>query len=151
MQRVVLHVSSLVFVWSLLTVPATAQTVGVVAGASVDPDQFYFGSHVQTAPLVQELRFRPSLEIGLGSDVAIVGANFEFVYMLPIEGSNGWNLYGGGGPALNIIDTERDTSAEGGFNLLVGASHDNGLFGEIKVGFLDSPDFKVGVGYSFRW
>ena len=143
------YVVSTLLVWAAVVGTAAAQGVGVRAGASVSPDQFYFGGHVETAPLVEQLRFRPNLEIGLGNDVTVVAVNLEFAYLFPQ--SRGWSLYAGGGPALNIIDTERGTNSEGGFNLLAGASHEGGLFGELKVGFLDSPTFKIGVGYTFRW
>jgi hypothetical protein len=137
--------------WAVLVSPAAAQGLGVRAGASVDPDQFYFGGHVETAPLLDQLHFRPNIEIGLGNDLTVVGINVEFAYVLPPLGDGGWSLYAGGGPALNIIDTEAETDSEGGFNLLFGALHERGLFAEVKVGFLDSPNFKVGVGYTFRW
>lgn len=132
----------------LWVVSAAAQTVGVQAGVSLDPDQFYFGSHLETAPLVGRVRFRPNVEIGLGDDATLVGLNFEFAYVLPAR--QAWNLYLGAGPALNIIDTDEDTKAEGGFNILVGAAHRDGLFVEFKVGALDSPDLRFGIGYVFR-
>ncbi len=143
------YVVSTLLVWAALVGSAAAQGLGVRAGASVDPNQFYFGGHVETAPLVEQLRFRPNLEIGVGNDVTLVAVNLEFAYVFPQ--SRGWSLYAGGGPALNIIDTASATNSEGGFNLLVGASHEGGLFGELKLGFLDSPDVKIGVGYTFRW
>ena len=40
--------------------------------------------------------------------------------------------------------------AGGGFNLLFGVEHESGLFVEAKAGFVDSPDFKLGVGHAFR-
>jgi hypothetical protein len=135
--------------WVFLAAPAAAQGVGVRAGASVDPDQFYFGGHIETKPLVEQLHFRPNVEIGLGDDVTLVAVNLEFVYMIP--STTDWKLYAGGGPALNFIDVDAANSSEGGFNIVFGASHERGLFGEVKVGFLDSPDFKIGVGYTFRW
>ena len=49
-------------------VPAYSQTqaqAGVRAGVSVDPDQFYFGGHIETTPLVDRLRFRPNVEVGV--------------------------------------------------------------------------------------
>ena len=55
-----------------------------------------------------------------------------------------------GGPALNIINAHDDTDAGGGFNFGLGIEHRQGLFGEIKVGVIDSPDFKIGIGYRFR-
>jgi hypothetical protein len=138
----------LVAVWSLLPAPAAAQGLGVRAGASVDPDQFYFGGHAETSPLADNLTFRPNAEIGIGNDLTVVGLNFELAYHF--ESRSPWHVYAGGGPALNIFNVNSDTESEGGFNILVGVQHQRGLFFEIKGGMLDSPDFKVGVGYIFR-
>ena len=132
----------------LMATPAAAQTMGVRAGVSLDPDQFYFGGHVETDPLVDRLRFRPNAEIGLGDHVTLVALNFEFAYAFPSQ--QAWSLYAGAGPALNIINTDRNTEAQGGFNILIGAAHRDGLFVELKVGALDSPNVKFGVGYVFR-
>ena len=141
--------ATMLFVWGVFALPAAAQGLGVRAGASVDPDQFYFGGHLDTGPIADKLHFRPNVEIGLGDDVTVVGFNIEFVYMFPPKA--GWSLYGGGGPALNIIDTDIETNSEGGFNLVGGVEHEKGLFGEVKLGFSDSPEFKVGVGYTIKW
>jgi hypothetical protein len=132
-----------------LTAPAAAQQgAGVRAGVSSDPDQFYFGGHVETGPLVDRLHFRPNIEIGLGDDLTVIALNFEFAYHFPSR--RPWALYVGGGPALNIVDHDEDTEAEGGFNVLFGVEHNEGLFVELKVGMSDSPDLKFGVGWSFR-
>jgi hypothetical protein len=127
---------------------AAAQDVGVRAGVSVDPDQFYFGGHVETQPLVDRLRFKPNVEVGVGDDVTLIAFNFEFTYSFPSR--NQWNLYVGAGPALNVIDVNDNTDLDGGFNILVGAQHRKGLFVEFKVGVIESPDFKFGVGYTWR-
>jgi hypothetical protein len=129
-------------------VTASAQDVGVRAGVSVDPDQFYFGGHFETAPLVDRLHFRPNVEIGVGDDTTLIGFNIEFAYKFPSR--NPWHLYAGAGPALNIVDRNDNTETEGGFNILVGVEHTKGLFVEFKVGTIDSPDFKIGVGYTWR-
>jgi hypothetical protein len=128
--------------------PVSAQDPGVRVGASSDPDQFYFGGHLETEPLLERLRFRPNVEIGIGDDLTVVAFNFEFVYAFP--STRPWNLYAGAGPALNLVDSDRDTDAHGGFNIFVGAAHRGGLFAELKVGAIDSPDLKVGIGYVFR-
>lgn len=129
--------------------PLHAQTTaGVRAGASVNPDQFYFGAHLDPPPLTDRVHFRPNVEVGVGNDVTLVGLNFELAYFFPAR--NDWALYAGGGPALNIINTPRDTRAGGGFNILLGGLHESGLFGEVKVGVIDSPDFKFGIGYVFK-
>lgn len=135
---------------ALVALPASAaaQGPGVRAGASVDPDQFYVGGHYETRALVQRLHFRPNLEIGFGDDVTTVGLNLEFVYKIPIEGP--WNLYAGGGPALNIYSFDDDSETNGGLNLLFGAETSTGLLFEVKVGAIDSPEVKFGVGYTWR-
>jgi hypothetical protein len=130
--------------------PAEAQQVapGVQAGVSLDPDQFYFGGHIETSPLIDRLRFRPSVDVGIG-DVTTVSGNFDFTYTFP--GGRPWNLYVGGGPSINWYDFDNgDSDTEGGFNFLVGVKNSGGLFFEAKIGVEGSPDFKFGVGYTFR-
>jgi hypothetical protein len=130
--------------------PAVAQSLstGIRAGASVDPDQFYFGGHVETGPIVDRIHFRPNVEIGVGNHATVIAINFELAYHF--QSSRPWHVYAFGGPALNIVDVNDDTGAHGGFNLGLGVEHRQGLFGEIKVGMIDSPDFKIGIGYRFR-
>ncbi len=132
----------------LFTGSASAQDAGVRAGLSVDPDQFYFGGHVETSPLVDRLHFRPNVEVGFGDDLTLLNANMEFVYKFPSR--SGWGLYAGGGPALNVYMFDEDTNTEAGLNFLVGVEQSRGLFFEFKVGAIDSPDFKFGVGWTFR-
>ena len=133
---------------------ARAQGVGVRAGASADPEQFYAGVHFESGELVEHLRFRPNVEVGVGDDVTLVALNFEFTYRLPQaalpRSLSLWHLYVGGGPALNIFRSSNDTRSEGGFNGLVGLAHRRGLFAEAKFGALKSPSFKFGVGYTFH-
>lgn len=146
----------LVFALLSSAMPALAQGVGVRGGVSVDPDQFYFGGHYETDALVDRLHFRPNLELGLGDDLVTTSLNFEFVYKFPSRSS--WRLYAGGGPAVNFysFDTDGsnngndDTETEPGLNFLFGAEARNGLFFELKVGAIDSPDLKFGVGWVFK-
>jgi hypothetical protein len=135
---------------STLVLPsaAAAQGLGVRAGASVDPDQFYVGGHYETGALVERLHFRPNLEVGFGDDLTALGFNLEFVYKVPIDGP--WTLYAGGGPALNVYSFNDETETDGGVNVLFGAETSNGLFFEVKVGAIDSPDVKFGIGYTWR-
>jgi len=55
-----------VLIFSTLAVPAAAQTVGVRAGVSIDPEQFYFGGHLA---LVEDERRRVSLPTTTGYDL----------------------------------------------------------------------------------
>jgi hypothetical protein len=147
------HIFSALFlaVLASMAVPslASAQGLGVRAGASVDPDQFYFGGHYESRPLVEQLHFKPNVELGVGDDITTLGINLEFVYKIPIDGSP-WNLYAGGGPAVNFYSFNNNSDTEGGLNVLFGAETSQGLFFELKLGALDSPDLKFGVGYTWR-
>jgi len=144
-----LALAAAVIIVFLVSGTASAQTVGVRVGASADPDQFYFGAHFETRPLVDRLRFRPNIELGVGDNVTTTALNFEFAYHFQ-ETSAGWHFYGGAGPALNFYKRNGDNNAEGGFNVLVGVEHRDGLYFEIKAGAIDSPDFKIGFGYIFK-
>ncbi len=139
-----------------LLIPATAsaQDFGVRAGVSGEPDQFYFGLHVESGPIADRLRFRPSAEVGIGDNQTLVAFNFDFVYPFLLRQSR-WSLYFGGGPAANvyIFDTgdpvrhERDV--RGGINAVLGLEHRDGFFTELRLGMLDSPSIKMCVGVTF--
>ncbi len=134
-------------VW-LTCAPALAQDGwGLRTGYSADPNQFYVGAHVGIGPLVSNLWLRPNLEIGFGDDVTLIAINAELAYWFPTKSA--WRLYLGGGPALNIYDFDTGSETQGGLNFMFGVAHRGGFFGEIKVGVFDSPDFKIGFGYTF--
>jgi len=135
--------------------PVAAQShVGVRAGASGDPGQFFFGGHIESQPLAESVTFRPNVEVGVGHDVTVAAINLEFAWWLPAQ-ARPWRVYLGGGPAAVIRSHHDgrgrgDGNVGGGFNLLLGAQHRDGLFGEFKVGLIDSPEVKVTIGYAFR-
>jgi hypothetical protein len=136
--------------------PAKAEpTFGVRVGVSGDPDQFYFGGHVETPPLIEHLTFRPNAEIGVGDDLTLFAFNFEFAYWIPLK-NQPWRVYLGGGPALVIRSFHEghpqhgDSDVGGGLNFLLGIQHRKGLFAELKVGAIDSPTIKFCVGYVFH-
>ena len=151
-KRWVTGLSFLLGVVVFSATPALAQDGGIRGGISIDPDQFYFGGHLETAPLIEGLYFRPNVEVGFGDDLTLIGANMEFVYKF--TRSRALNFYAGAGPALNVYmfdgDGDNDSETEAGFNVLVGAETSRGLFFEFKLGTIDSPDFKFGVGYTWR-
>lgn len=150
MTRFVILLTFVAAITAMPAAPAHAQDGGVRGGLSLDPDQFYFGGHLETSPLVNRLHFRPNVEVGVGENVMLIAANMEFVYKFPRR--SGWGLYAGAGPALNVIliDDRDESEVEGGFNVLLGAESSRGLFFEFKIGALDSPDLKFGVGYTWR-
>ena len=133
----------------------SAGAVGVRAGVSGSPGQFYAGVHYESEPFADRLRFRPNLEVGVGDNQTLVALNFEFAYYVPLDSGrrrarNDWSLYVGAGPALVIDRFTNNTNTGGGFNIMVGAQHREGFFTELKVGMIDSPSVKFGVGYTFR-
>ena len=152
-HRVNTRVALILGILSMLVVvpsPAAAQAPGIRGGVSMDPDQVYIGGHYETGPLVDRLHFKPNLELGFGDDVTLFAVNFEFVYKIMTR--RDWTLYAGGGPAVNFysFDDIDDGDTEPGFNALFGAETSNGLFFEVKLGAIDSPDLKFGVGWTFR-
>ncbi len=143
----------------LLPRGASAQTgegsgVGARVGVSASPDQFYFGGHYDTGYILEHLSFRPNLEVGFGDNQTAVAFNFEFAYWIPVP-NQPFKVYVGGGPALNVFRYDvpgggTDTQAKPGFNLLGGLEHRSGLFAEMELGFIDSPSFRIGFGYTWH-
>ena len=133
---------------------ATAQSgFGIRAGASADPDQFYFGAHMDVKEVVERLWFRPNAELGVGDGLTLFSLNGEFVYDIKIR-SQRWVPYVGGGPAFLVGSFRnstggRDTETGGGFNFVGGVRQRKGLMGEFKIGAFDSPEFKVGIGWTW--
>jgi hypothetical protein len=134
---------------ALVSAPVAAQGVGVRAGVSGDPSQFYVGVHTEMGPVARQLWFRPNLEVGVGSGVTTTTVNLEFAYHLNVRRSQ-WHPYIGAGPALVISRDHGHSNTQGGFNILLGVQHERGFFTELKVGLADSPSVKFGVGYEFK-
>jgi hypothetical protein len=130
---------------------AAAQTeVGIRAGVSGGPSQFFIGAHLETPPLARRLTFRPNVEVGFGSNQTLTAINIEFAYTIPLRNEE-WAVYVGGGPAAIIRHFDNGGTDFGpGFNFLGGLKHNRGLFFELKLGAHRSPDVKFVVGYAFR-
>jgi hypothetical protein len=79
-------------------------------GMTVDPDQIHFGLHVDLGYLGEQFRFRPNMEIGVGSNMTLVALNAEAAYEF-YNRRNTWYPYLGGGFGLNFVDAD-----EGGRN-----------------------------------
>ena len=106
----------------LFAVPARAQvSAGIRVGASLDPDQFYFGGHIETEPLAEHIHFRPNVEVGVGNNAKVVAINFELAYKFSAQ--QAWRPYAIAGPALNITNTNSNTSGQGGLNVGFGNVH----------------------------
>ena len=135
---------------------ATAQSrAGLRVGVSAEPEQFYFGGHVDVSEIVEGFWFRPNVEIGVGNRRTLVGVNGEFVYLFT-QRRREWTPYAGGGPAFVVQSfragppgSSRDTDVGPGFNFVAGIQQNRGLLAEIKIGLMDSPEFKLGIGWTW--
>ena len=144
--------SALVVAVFCLSAPAHAQGIGFQGGATIDPNQFFVGTHVETGELMPGLRFRPGIDGGFGGDYSLASINIEFLYNTPLK--SGWAIYTGGGPAIILrrvtIGTLHDTSTHAGTIFTFGFAHENGFFTEFKYGSGNSPNLKFGAGYTVR-
>ena len=131
---------------------ARAQGIGFQGGATIDPNQFFVGTHFETGQLMPGLRFRPGIDGGFGGAYSLASINIEFLYNIPLK--SGWALYQGGGPAIvlerSTVGTLHNTSTHAGTFLTFGFAHENGFFTEFKLGGGYSPSLKFGVGYTVR-
>ena len=137
--------------------------LGVRAASALDPELFMFGAHTQLGPFFSEnVWARPNLEIGFGELTTLLAFNFEGMYRLPVTSrASRWNMYAGGGPALNwshrnlVEETDRgkidfgDMDLDVGFNFLLGIQAREGLFLELKSSAYSIPTIRFEIGYNF--
>lgn len=124
-----------------------AQGFGVRGGATMNPDQFYVGGQYEWGPIAENLWFQPSADFGFGDDAKLIAGNFDVVYRHAFSGRSPWTAFAGGGPSINHYRVTGLSETEMGMNLVGGVMHESGLFIEFRAGFMDSPDFRFGVGY----
>jgi hypothetical protein len=135
------------------TASAQSKGIGIRAGVSASPDQFYIGAHMNVKEIVENFWFRPNAEVGFGDGLTLLTLNPEFVYNLRIK-SREWTPYIGGGPSFLVGSFKNEagghnTDTGGGFNFVGGIQQKKGFMAEIKIGAFDSPDFKLGVGWTW--
>jgi hypothetical protein len=83
---------------------------GVRAGVSDRPDQLLVGIQADFGELIENLRFEPNVELGVGDDQRILSLGAPVFYRWPESGR--FDFYGGGGIALGFVD--RDEAEEPG-------------------------------------
>lgn len=129
---------------------------GARGGVSTNPDQFQGGIFLE-AGRISFIRIQPSFELGIGNGVRLGAANLDAVY--PFSGAS-WRPYAGGGLGVNFIDVTdgvgegRGLSVEPVLNVVGGVQrHSEGesriYVIEARLGFGDTPDFKVMAGMTF--
>jgi hypothetical protein len=130
------------------------QGIGPRVGFSTGPDQFVFGGQGTFGPIVENLTFDPSLELGFGDNTTTVAGNFDLHYHFHLNNSR-WVPYAGAGATIiNYSDDPGGSRTEGGGSLIVGAGaptpSGNRFFGELKLGLGDVPGLKIMVGWNFK-
>ena len=137
-------------------VSAAGQGVGFQAGATVDPEQFYVGSHLELPLGSNDFLIRPGIDGAFGNDLTIVSINAELLYRFEL-GNSGWALYQGGGPGVSLVKFndsvlgQDETDVGGGFNYVFGFAHQEGFFTEFKTGGgSGAASLKFGVGFITR-
>ena len=130
-------------------VPHTTATLGVRGGATGNPEQGFVGVHVETPNLGHNTTFRPSADIGVGSDLTLVTVNLDLVHWSQIPNTP-WRVYAGGGVGTNLVfdDIDGNDILDGNVNAIIGVQHTSGLYAEMRVGM--SPGVKVAAGYVIR-
>jgi len=132
---------------------------GLRLGAASDPDQAVAGVHWNLGELVENLRLQPSLELGVGDDVATVSLLVPVHYRFDVAAD--LTPYAGAGVLFAAIDRDdrprrrRDDDedfeiapvAVGGLELPMSRGRD--LLVELHVGGGDAFDARVLVGWSF--
>jgi len=116
-------------------------------------DQFHFGGHVKLGDLFPNVAFTPGFELGFGDDVTVLTVNGDVAYRFTELSSAPWGLYGGGSLSFNFVDWDGNSNTDLGLSLLAGTTYaldgGNELLGEIRLGLMDSPGFKLTFGYTF--
>ena len=117
-------------------------------------DQMHFGAHAKLGELFPNVELTPSLEMGFGNSYTIITLNGDLAYQFTELTTATWGLYGGGSLSLNYKDHDLvDGNMDLGLSALIGSTrklgNGNEVLGEIRLGILDSPGFKLTFGYTF--
>jgi hypothetical protein len=133
---------------------AATTPVGVRAGITDwnQTNQVHLGLDFRLGEVLPNVEFTPNIELGMGDDTTILSINGDLAYQFTELVTSPWGLYGGGALSLHYLDFSNHTDTDLGLNGLLGVTKvfTNGHLGlvEIRLGILDSPDFKLTFGYS---
>ena len=153
-----------------LGLPAVAQAdmglvgVGPRVGISSDPDQVVIGATFDLGEFAKNVRFQPSLELGLGDHTTTYQGNFMVSYYFPVRAKvtpyaggsvsiayydfrscRGFAVGFGGRFACDSNSTEIGPVAVGGIETKVSAG--TRFLAELQIGFGDLPETKVVAGW----
>ena len=151
--------------------------VGVQGGVGLDPEIIDLAVHATFGPVFRPtLRFRPSIEFGLGEVTTMFGVNLDVLYTLPgFTGETPWVPYVGAGPNFGLshrgfetddgdnLDVDglpdevedrgrfdfSDTDFNGGMNFIIGMRRQTGMFFEMKATAWGVSNVRLLAGFNF--
>ncbi|MBU8871050.1 MAG: hypothetical protein KOO60_09340 [Gemmatimonadales bacterium] len=148
----------LVFLSVLLTALPASSTppLGVRCGLTDwnRIDQIHLGMDARMGEIFPSVEFTPNVELGLGDNATILTINGDVAYQFTELVTSPWGMYGGGALSIHFMDVYDRADTDLGLNALFGFTKifTNGHRGmaEIRLGVIDSPDFKLTFGYSLN-
>lgn len=116
--------------------------------------QLHLGAHLKMGEILPNVDFTPNIEAGFGDNVTVITVNGDVAYNFTEFVEQPWNVYGGGTLGFNYFNPDNGGSdTHLGLSALLGLertlANDHEAMIEIRVGILDSPDFKLTFGYTF--
>ena len=131
---------------------------GVRAGLADSADQFVGGAHFNLGELLEQVRFQPDVQLGVGDDVTTLYGTAPLYYRF--DRGAGMTPYAGGGLTLGWVDRDLPAGASGDSSSFeVGARATGGLewakangeafFVELSLGLGDTHDAVVVAAWSF--
>ena len=117
-------------------------------------NQMHFGIHAKLGELLPNVALTPNIELGFGAGYTIITLNGDLAYQFTELTSAPWGSYAGGSLSFNYLDHDLlEGNVDLGFSAIIGGtrmmSNGHEMLGEIRLGILDSPDFKLTFGYTF--
>ena len=163
MHRMLFALSILILVAGTASAQAPADQsgglpfpVGLRAGYTnwENYSQLHFGAHAKLGDIFPNVQLTPGVEIGLGDSLNLVTINGDMTYRFTELVSFPWELYGGGCLSLNYINPDEvESDFQLGLSVLLGLSKTlaggDEVMVETRLGILDSPGFKLTLGYTF--
>jgi len=161
MKRIVLSVALI----SLFAGAAVAgNPIGIRAGLSSSPDQFFVGGQMYMTELSPDLWFVPKVDAGFGDDFTFIYVFGTVLYSFSTSDMGGFTPYAGGGAGLTFWSWDApagfsaagidDSGSEFGITGIAGLKKtmESGkeLGFELEVGVSDyTADFKAGAYINF--
>lgn len=120
---------------------------GIRGGVSRSPDHTYLGLQTEFGSVLGGARLSPSLDFSLGDDTTLVLNGDLRWYLLPLP-ETGLLIYGAAGPGV-LLKPDTDIGLQLTAGLHVPMKHGRRYNFEVRFGFGDVPDFKLGASVVF--